>query len=865
MAFPNDRDRQLQRDTRETLAFADELMEWMGTFNPQRKAARVGLIPVDEEFQLLSLRRKASSLYRSSRVPAAAAVYGPSQVGKSLFVGRVLQPQDPHASPLGRDENAGPPAYYPRLSFEHDLNPRCGSQEATAIVSRFTTKDRFDEEARQVQEYPVLVRGLSRSEWLRVLSRGFRSECSMPGKEWMFDESSLEELFSKTAVKYPACETDRQWRMDLLDVYTYLQRREPLRYQVEEAYVNGLLSRYPLAHPGYVDIAAKLCWADWPDLTALFLRIEGFLERIRQHGRDGILLHWAAVRFLLDSQQKSWHESPASFHFPRVDWCDIVDQFVDGWYVLDYQPGQGPPREPLTTIQAAMLEMVIPILPDRLNPEWRSVLAEIDFLDIPGMRASGSGETTAVVDDASAPEAQQNIVKRGKVFYLFERYIEELQAQTLLMLIRGGKLEVSGYLKEYLDKWGLMRYGKDRWPHGVQDRPPAFFLGLTGIDEEFEKDHPTSSLYDARLKDLVHRTFTEVMLNFGGPGQPFTNVYPIRYPGTWDNDEPRRRQFGRDKWDKAREAFLASPYVQRHVEDAARKWDIAMQDGDGGASLLAAAFRHVTSSHRKQDELQAWQRETRQQLENLARSWLVDPNANADRERRIRLAQDVLDWFLREPRLINRRVLAMKETLSFRRGDVLAIADIADVQQEYLNPLPLESRLPDVLRTMLRTWATTWAPDRWQDYTARHREAGQWLDGEAFAALARYLADYLTSETVFAGLCDRIGRVAGLKVANLADRRVARRKLVRMILNDYVICPGDPAETIEPLAENGNRTPVAVAAVNGDSRSTPLLTAFVERWQVRLPAVVAAGAGNKVNIPAGNSELFEILQNFGAS
>ena len=48
------------------------------------------LIPDSDEFELTRLRRSASNLYASAKVPVAAAVYGPSQVGKSLFVGRVL-------------------------------------------------------------------------------------------------------------------------------------------------------------------------------------------------------------------------------------------------------------------------------------------------------------------------------------------------------------------------------------------------------------------------------------------------------------------------------------------------------------------------------------------------------------------------------------------------------------------------------------------------------------------------------------------------------------------------------------------------------------------------------------------------------
>ncbi len=285
--------------------------------------------------------------------------------------------------------------------------------------------------------------------------------------------------------------------MDLLDTYAYLKRLDGLRYSADESFVSGLLSRYPLSVEGYEELAAVLCWGNWPELTDLFRRIRRFLEKIAKNGRDGILVHWAAVRFLLDSQQRLEHSSPQSKHFPSVKWSDLVSREIDGWYVLEYSPGKGPPADPLATIQSAMLEMVVPVLPHRLSAIWREVLEQIDFLDIPGMIASGQGDEGAVNRSAASLESQASIVKRGKVFYLFERYIDELQAQTLLLLLRGGSLNVRGYLKEYVERWGRSRYGKEVWPRGVMDRVPALFVGMTGIDEEFLNEPPTPALYNA--------------------------------------------------------------------------------------------------------------------------------------------------------------------------------------------------------------------------------------------------------------------------------------------------------------------------------------------------------------------------------
>jgi hypothetical protein len=850
MAFPDDRDLELLRQSSKVLTLAEDLLDWMSRHKSERQAQDLGPISGIDEFQLLHLRRTAGNLLRSSKVPVAAAVYGASQVGKSLFVGRVLRPADPQFCPLGRDELLGPPAYFPQLDFDADLNPQCGSNEATAIVTRFTTKDRFDETV--PAKFPVLVRGLSRAEWLRVLARGFRSECDMPRDE-MWQETQLEELFEQQFAANGTAEADREWRMDLLDVYSYLKRLEPLRYRADEAMLNGLISRYPLAREGYVQIAARLCWNAWPALTGLFNRIWSFLELTRQHGREGIVCHWAAVRFLLDSQRTPQHENRHSHVFQKVSWSDLVDRYEDGWYVLDYRPGQGPPKQDLATIQSAMLELVIPVLPDRLNQEWRQVLDQIDFLDIPGMRSEGRGGEKGLSQSADSLDEQMAIVKRGKVFYLFERYIEELQIQTLLLLVRGGNLEVRGLLKEYVDKWGRTRYGKDNWPHKVRETPPAFFLGLTGIDTEFHNRTPNSELYNARLRAIVSDTFKEVMTDFGGKGQRFTNVYPIRYPGTWDADGAHRAKLGEENWHYAGEAFLASELVGQYVADAPVKWQAAMQDGDGGASLIAAAFRKCTSALRKQDELGKAIDEARVNIGNLARSWVVDPNANLDRDRRVASANRVLEWCLDDELLVYARVNAIRDALCFRPGDVVYLADLADVNQgTKQRPEPLERRLRRELPAFLMEWGKLVAPERWREQKSGPADAGKWLDQEVFGTFSRHLAEALCQEPVIEPLATRLLGVVSLQSRDQVARRNARRKFTRLILNDFVMNPG--AE-VAPLAEAGDRK---------RDRDYGLMTPFVDRWLTRLSETLGSAAGANVRIPPGNADLHEWLSNFEA-
>ncbi len=857
MGFPDERDRQIIKQAERVEHLATDICDWLAEFNADRRKVDMLPIPESDEFEVLQLRRLARSLYTSSKVPVAAAVYGPSQVGKSLFMGQVLRAQSEQFSPLGRDEAHGEPAYYKDLSFNNDLNPQSGSNEATALVTRFTTKDRIA--ASVSPEYPVMVKALTRVEWLRVLARGFAVECR--GFDFAWDESHLEKMLDEMSRKFPGSGVDRKWRMDILDAYSYMRGVDRRGYPTKEAILNALLSRYHLSEEGYVQAASQIFWGGWVSLTGLFIRINTFLEKLQSGDHDpAILVHWAGVRFLLDSQRAKFHERKTSLCFPRVEWADFHLRQRQGWYVLEYNPGSGDGTEDLETIQAAMLELVLPILPHRLNDDWRKVIEQMDFLDIPGMRAGRQGAEQGKRTDADKLEEQMEIVKRGKVAYLFERFTDELQIQTLILLSRGGNLEVTSQMKHHIDKWGRARYGDKYWPSKVHDDIPALFIGMTGIDEEFRnrQEYADKGLYQQRLRQLVD-TLGPVMTEFGGRGKAFTNTYPLRYPGTWDTDQEQRDADDPQKWERAKHAFLEAELVHEFVANPDQKWTAAMADGDGGLSLISAGIRAVTTATDKQNQLESEVKEVMDRLLQLSRAWVVDPDANVDREKRIRAAEKVVNWLVGDPEAAYARVYALQEAMSIQEGENWQLADCADTGKRHGDPLPRS------LRGFLHEWATKQVPKRWEEYTKKNEEGSPWLDPNDLNTFVRYLRDYLVSDHCIDGLIDHLNPVVNLKTRDEAARRYARRKYVKMIMDDYVMNPGPTwASIAPPQIEADDDDP------NKQSHEKPMeyygnygLTAmFVKRWCERLPEALALGAGDHIQIPPGNEQLIDVLRPF---
>jgi len=258
----------------------------------------------------------------------------------------------------------------------------------------------------------------------------------------------------------------------------------------------------------------------------------------------------------------------------------------------------------------------------------------------------------------------------------------------------------------------------------------------------------------------------------------------------------------------------------------------------------------VTTADAKQDELQRRITEVTNRLLQLSRGWVVDPDANVDREKRIAAGQKILDWLTADQQAVYYRVYALQQSLAIREGDELALADCAEiVSKRHGDPLPGE------LREFLHRWATVDVPKRWEEYTATNADGAPWVDAGDLNSFTRYLRDYLLTSDVAGRLAERLAPVVNLKTRDEAARRRARRKYVRIIMNDFILNPGS------------SMTPIAAAELaektdDDDLERFGLMAEFVTRWARRLPQALALGAGEHVHIPPGNNELVAVLEPF---
>ena len=107
---------------------------------------------------------------------------------------------------------------------------------------------------------------------------------------------------------------------------------------------------------------------------------------------------------------------------------------------------------------------------------------------------------------------------------------------------------------------------------------------------------------------------------------------------------------------------------------------------------------------------------------------------------------------------------------------------------------------------------------------------------------------------VFGDFNQRLLPVVGLKIRDEAARRRARRKYTRIVMNDFMMNPGPSARS---LKKDGDPE-----AEEADGEEFGLMASFISRWRSRLPEALASAAGTEIQIPPGNEDLTQIVEQF---
>lgn len=541
--------------------------EALGWADASRGALREEAPGLAREFRRFA--RRARKLEAAAERPMCVAVFGPSQSGKSYLI-----------SALARRGTEPVMAMFEgrALDFVRELNPE-GGQEATGLVTRFTLRP-----PSAPAGFPVALRLLSQTDIVKILGNAFLEDFD-PAEALLPDAAALREGFARLAARAAAAPPDRLTEDDVDELREYFEgsfRGHPLIPALGAAFWSQAAVLAPrLDATARAELFAPL-WNGHAAFTDAARMLMGALSRLGDAPEAFAALAALTPRetSIIDARTLAGLGDPLA--------ATVAVATRDGRR-LDL---------PRAVLAALVAEMTVAL---RDQP-W-DFLDVTDLLDFPGARSRER------LTDAGKFLAQAGkfpgVFLRGKVAYLWQRYVAEQEVTAMLLCIGPSNQEVRTLprmVKDWLDAT-LGAAPEDRARH----RNPLFLV-LTKFDTEFEEKQGAAADSGSRWTTRLSAS----LLDFFGkehawprewsPGRPFDNTLWLRNPNVkakhiLDYDAAEREAAVRaseaTRIARLRAEFVANEDARRHFADPARAWDAAMALNDGGITHLAERLRPV--------------------------------------------------------------------------------------------------------------------------------------------------------------------------------------------------------------------------------------------------------------------------------
>lgn len=534
----------------------------------------------NQSHSLVTATRRAANLGRklsgaAGRRPCVG-VFGPSQAGKSYLVSALARrPGGSLTCDFAGDSK----------DFLREINPP-GDRESTGLVTRFTTSRTGGDPA-----FPVDLRLLSETDLVKILANAYLSDFDANNlKITPPNEAALRAVIAAAEQEAGAAAVPHLDEIVLFDIGEYFERYFSARIDTmrQTGYWDALIrlaGRLPL--PGRARLYAPL-WGGIADLTALFLQLAGGLERLG---------HAAEARAAIDALVP---RDASIIDVATLSRLSAAEDMSDAIAVQPVPAGGPPVRLPRALLAAIVAELRIAIT----DTPW-PFMAGTDLLDFPGARARQK-----MIEMESDPDKRarqtRDMLLRGKIAYLFQRFTEERELTAMLLCMPGNPAEVKD-LAAMVQGWIGLTHGET--PAARAAVRNALFLVLTKFDLEFiEKGGETSEARRGKWDRRLHSSFLELYGQSGWPddwdGKPFDNALFLRNTGMKQEHimayaSAERRPDGSEQLveqgplqgkaeliEEYRRAFLDSESCGRHFRDREAVWAAAFAPNDGGVSYL---------------------------------------------------------------------------------------------------------------------------------------------------------------------------------------------------------------------------------------------------------------------------------------
>ena len=506
------------------------------------------------------------------------AVFGGSQVGKSYLIKNLLS-------------SKGQPFFIRNKGIEYDflkdINPPGVGAESTGVVTRFTVNKEI-----KFGDFPIKVKLLTPKDILIIILDSF-----------FLDIKKITQFPKSKELDKHICELEannNDSKQTALSEYDVLEIKE---------YFENHLSKHTILFEGLNE-------------SKFFERIGKIISGFESQKWKTIFEvlwnkneHLSKLFILLISNLKELDfENIVYLSFKEVlrgegEILDVMRlrELKDSQKLTLVKKDNGNEIEvKLSLITALTAELIFSIPEELVNS--KEFLKNSDLLDFPGARSRLAIESEDINDD-TIPD----MLLRGKVSYLFNKYSDDYNINNLLFCTNDKQLDVNE-IPSLLFNWISKNIGSNSYDRNyslIDTSVPPLFVIFTFFNNQLKYDTTNDFEYlnsyqklDYKWDTRFNRFFeNEIVtqtknwhLDWTKDHQNFKNFYLLR-DFKYSNDsfegfeqegyEVKTNEDRNVFLEKAKESFLKFKFVQKHFESPSASWDIAASlNSDGSESII---------------------------------------------------------------------------------------------------------------------------------------------------------------------------------------------------------------------------------------------------------------------------------------
>ncbi|KHT26592.1 putative virulence factor [Pectobacterium carotovorum] len=615
-------------------AGAEQAIDWIA-------AVREDAQNLDKEADHLTLslrrsRNKARRLAQAAAKPMTVGFFGLSQAGKSYLISALA---------AGENGNLETELAGKQLDFLKHINPPGGGKEATGLVTRFSRRTVNTPEHKQVA---LLL--FSEVEMGKILANAFIHDFNQEKFNWQYDEKRTHNLLIALSKRRCSSRVPGVTEDDVVSLWDYLSRHAgKSQSRLALHYWPQAIVLAPWLTPNDRGLLFSVLWGEIPELTEAYTQFAQTLQRV-----GGVHEVWAPLHALVQEKEGLLVQHDSIMNVDMLERLNKEpDVRIEVTPVKDGQAGT-PVDISLAELAVLTVELHIPLL----TPPRESLFESVDLLDFPGYRGRLGVESMddirrEVKSEDSNPLAQ--LILRGKVAYLFERYTENQDMNVLVVCTASTKQSDVKEVGDVLNEWINYTQGADAEARGR--RLPGLIWALTMFDLRISQglSHDEAILRQSwGLGGMIKMAITERFgkyqwLQEWQQGQAFNNTFLVRKPGQItpfihieNEKENSIREESKAQLALMRKTFLEDSAVTRYISNPEAAWDAMLNLNDGGMRRMADYLAQVARPEVKMERIAEQLQDMRNELVERGLGKWYQPEGEEEVAKKNLIAQEIL-------------------------------------------------------------------------------------------------------------------------------------------------------------------------------------------------------------------------------